>query len=98
MLDPEQVANFADQLAAASEDKEREEIRKAFLEYASDFIQQFSYHYRDFLPLPNGNVACKMDGYIRPRDRVDYIVDTRTGFIRPVKQDAQRGVHHQELK
>jgi hypothetical protein len=98
MLDPEQVARFGQQLFAASEDAKREAIRQAFLEYAADLINQFSYHYRDFSPLPDGNISCKMDGYIRPRDRIEYIVDTRTGFIRPVKQDAQRGVSHQELK
>jgi len=98
MLDPEQVARFGQQLSEASEGTEREAIREAFLKYAAGFINQFSYHYRDFSPLPDGNISCKMDGYIRPRDRIDYVVDTRTGFIRPVKQDAQRGVHHQKLK
>ena len=98
MLDPEQVAKFGQELSAVSEEAEREAIREAFRQYAADFINQFSYHYRDFSPLPDGNISCKMDGYIRPRDRVDYVVDTRTGFIRPVKRDAQRGVQHQDLK
>lgn len=96
-IDPEQVARFGRQLAEAATETEREAVCSAFREYAAEFIDDFSYHYRDFVPQPDGNVTCLMDGYIRPRDRVAYVVDTRTGFIRPVDRDAQRGVRHQKI-
>ena len=97
-IDPEKVAQFGRRLADATTETEREAVCSAFREYAAEFINDFSYHYRDFSPQPDGNVTCMMDGYIRPRDRVAYVVDTRTGFIRPVVHDAQRGVRHQEIK
>ncbi len=98
MLDAEKVAEFARRLEAASSDRERQAIQEAFLEYAADFINQFSYHYHDFTPLADGNVGCNMDGYIRPRDRVYYVVDVSTGFIHPLDKDTQRGVQHQAIE
>jgi hypothetical protein len=94
VLDPDRVAEFAQRIAAAEDPEARDAIQRAFLDYAADFIGQFSYHYRDFAPRADGNIACTMDGYIRPRDRTAYVVDTRTGFIRPVGKDTQRGTRY----
>ncbi|MCS7259385.1 MAG: hypothetical protein NZ765_01180 [Anaerolineae bacterium] len=95
MLDPERVAEFARRMAAAESEAVRQTIYQEFLEYAADFLDLFSHHYHDFMPREDGNIQCTMDGYIRPRERVAYIVDTRSGFLRPVHQDAQRGTRHQ---
>ena len=91
MLDPDKVADFARRIAAAEDPAVRDVVQREFLDYAADFIGQFSYHYRDFAPRADGNITCTMDGYIRPCDRTAYVVDTRTGFIRPLDKDAQRG-------
>jgi hypothetical protein len=94
MLDPDKITDFARRIAAAEDPVARDAIQHEFLDYAADFIGQFSYHYRDFAPREDGNVTCTMDGYIRPRDRTTYIVDTRSGFIHPVNKDAQRGTRY----
>lgn len=95
MLDPDKVAGFARRMAVAESEEARQSVYQEFLEYAADFLDLFSYHYHDFMPREDGNIQCTMDGYIRPRERVAYIVDTRSGFLRPVHQDAQRGTRHQ---
>ena len=95
MLDPDKVAEFARRIAAAESDDARQSIYQEFLEYAADFLDLFSHHYHDFMPRQDGNIQCTMDGYIRPRERVAYIVDTRSGFLQPVHQDAQRGTRYQ---
>lgn len=94
MLDPDTVASFARRFAAEEDPQARQAIQQEFLAYAAEFIGQFSYHYHDFAPRGDGNIQCLMDGYIRPRERTAYIVDTRSGFIRPVDQDAQRSTRH----
>jgi hypothetical protein len=97
MPDPEKVAEFARRMAAEQNEPARHAIQLEFLDYAAEFLDQFSYHYRDFAPREDGNIACMMDGYIRPRDRTAYIVDTRSGFIHPVDEDAQRGTRRQGI-
>jgi len=98
MLDPDKVAKFARRLAVEEQGSEAyQAVRQEFLDYATDFITQFSYHYHDFAPREDGNVTCTMDDYIRPREQVAYIVDTRTGFIQPVDKDAQRGSKYQDI-
>ena len=98
MLDPQEVAKFARRLAAEEQGSAAyQAVHQEFLDYAADFITQFSYHYHDFAPREDGNVACTMDDYIRPREQVAYIVDTRTGFIQPVDKDAQRGSKYQDI-
>ena len=98
MFDPEEVAKFARRLAAEEQGSEPyQAVHQEFLAYAADFITQFSYHYHDFTPRLDGNVVCTMDDYIRPREQVAYIVDTRTGFIQPVDKDAQRGSKYQGI-
>lgn len=95
MLDPEKVAEFARRMAAVESEEMRQAVYQEFLEYAADFLDLFSHHYHDFMPREDGNIQCTMDGYIRPRERIAYIVDTRSGFLRPVHQDAQRGTRYQ---
>jgi hypothetical protein len=91
MLDPDRITEFARRSAAAQDKDARAAIQQEFTAYAADFLAQFSDHYHDFTPREDGNIQCTMDGYIRRRDRTAYIVDTRSGFIRPVDKDAQRG-------
>ncbi|MGC8880454.1 MAG: hypothetical protein ACP5R2_14655 [Anaerolineae bacterium] len=95
MLDPDKVAEFARRMAVAESEEVRQSVYQEFLKYAADFLGLFSHHYHDFMPREDGNIQCTMDGYIRPRERVAYIVDTRSGFLRPVHQDAQRGTRYQ---
>jgi hypothetical protein len=95
MPDPDTIAQFAQRMAAEQNEPARAAIRQEFLAFAADFLDQFSDHYRDFVPREDGNIQCTMDGYIRPRDRTAYIVDTRSGFIHPVEKDAQRGTRFQ---
>ena len=97
MPDPDAIAQFARRIAAQQNEPARQAIQQEFLAYAAEFLDQFSYHYRDFAPREDGNIACMMDGYIRPRDRTAYIVDTRSGFIHPVDKDAQRGTRRQGI-
>jgi hypothetical protein len=97
LLEPDKVAEFARRLESENDTEAREAILSEFSAYVADFKSQFSHHYRDFMPRLDGNIGCMMDGYVRPRDRTAYIVDTRTGFIRPVDKDAQRGSRHQEV-
>ena len=97
MPDPEKVAEFARRIAAEEDVAAHRAIQEEFLAYAAEFLDQFSYHYHDFAPREDGNIACTMDGYIRPRDRTAYIVDTRNGFIRPMDEDAQRGTRHKGI-
>ena len=97
MPDPDAIAQFARRIAAEEDVAPREAIQQEFLAYAAEFLDQFSYHYRDFAPREDGNIACMMDGYIRPRDRTAYIVDTRSGFIHPVDKDAQRGTRRRGI-
>jgi hypothetical protein len=95
MLDPERVTEFARRIAAEEDPAARAGIQQEFLAYAAEYLAQFSDHYHDFTPREDGNILCTMDGYIRRRDRTAYIVDTRSGFIRPVNRDAQRGSRYQ---
>ena len=97
MPDPEKVAEFARRTAAEGDTAARQAIQQEFVAHAAEFLGQFSYHYHDFAPREDGNIACTMDGYIRPRDRTAYIVDTRNGFIRPLHEDAQRGTRHRDI-
>ena len=98
MLDPEVVAEFASRMAAEEERSEAyQAIQAEFLAYAASFINQFSHHYHDFRPRPDGNIACTMDDYVRPRARIAYVIDTHTGFIWPVDKDVQRGTKYQQL-
>lgn len=95
MLDPDRIAEFARRSAAEEDPDARAAIQQEFVAYAAEFLAQFSDHYHDFAPRDDGNIGCTMDGYIRRRDRTAYVVDTRSGFIRPVDQDAQRGSRYQ---
>lgn len=95
ILDPNQIADFARRIAAETDADARTAIHQEFLTYAADFLAQFSDHYHDFTPRLDGNIQCTMDGYIRRRDRTAYIVDTRSGFVRPVDKDAHRGSRYQ---
>jgi hypothetical protein len=98
MLNPDKVAEFARQLAAHEAGTAAyQAVQQEFLAYAAPFIRQFSTHYHDFAPRPDGHVACTMDDYRAARQRVAYVVDTRTGFIWPVEQDVQRGTRYQEI-
>ena len=97
MPDPEKVAEFARRIAAEEDVAAHRAIQEEFLAYAAEFLDQFSYHYHDFAPRKDGNIAGTMDGYIRPRDRTAYIVDTRSGFIHPVDKDTQRGTRRQGI-
>ena len=97
MPDPEKVAEFARRIATEADETARHAIQQEFLDYAAEFLDQFSYHYQEFAPREDGNIACIMDGYVRPRDRTAYIVDTRSGFIHPVDKDAQRGTRRQGI-
>jgi hypothetical protein len=94
MPDPARVTQFARRIAAEQDSEARQAIQQEFLDYAAELIEQFSYHYRDFSPREDGNIQCWMDGYIRPRERTAYVVDTRTGFIWPVDKDADRGTRY----
>ncbi|GEM_PF-1929801 len=94
MLDPDKVAQFARRMASAESEAIRQAIYQEFLAYAADFLDLFSHHYHDFMPREDGNIQCTMDGYIRPRERVAYIVETHSGFLRPVHGDAQRGTRY----
>jgi hypothetical protein len=97
-LDPEQIKAFAARLAALeADDAEHEAVQQEFLEYAADFTDTFSSIYHDFAPRPDGNILCTMEDYVTPRKRVPFIIDSRTGFITPLRQDVRRGGKYQDM-
>ncbi len=97
-LDPEQVKKFAVELAGLTPgSNEYNAAHQSFLEYAAEFIALFSYHYHDFVPRADGNIDCTMEDYISPRKRVAFIINSQTGFIKPLGQDVQRGGKYQGM-
>ena len=98
MIDPDEVATFARRLAAEQPGSAAyQAIQAEFLAYAGDLLRQFSHHYHDFSPQPDGNILCMMDDYLTTRQRVAYILDTRTGFLWPVDKDVKRGTKYQGI-
>jgi hypothetical protein len=98
MIDPDQVAAFARRLAAEQPGSAAyQAIQAEFLGYVGELLRQFSHHYHDFSPLPDGNIRCTMDDYLTTRQRVAYVLDTRTGFLWPVDKDVQRGTRYQDI-
>ena len=95
--DPDKIAEFARRIEQENDPTIREAIQQEFLTFAAGFIDQFSGHYGDFAPRPDGNILCTMAGYVQKHRRVAYVIDVRTGFIWPLEEDAQRGGKYQQI-
>ncbi len=98
LLNQEKIKQFATQLEGLTAPSDAYQTAlQPFLTYAADFLGQFSTLYADFSPRADGNINCTMQDYIHPRQRVAYIIESDTGFIRPVDKDVQRGGKYQDL-
>ncbi len=97
-LNPEKIKQFSRQLEGlAAKSEPYQTALQPFLNYAADFLAEFSYLYDDFVPRADGNVECTMQDYVHTRKRVSYIIESNTGFIRPLEQDVQRGGKYQDM-
>lgn len=97
-LERDEVAGFARRMAGAEKGSEEwEAVRGEFLEYAAGFLEQFSGHYGDFLPRPDGLIDCTMQSYTTRHQRIPYVVDPESGFIRPQGKDVERGGKYKGL-